>query len=1696
MAAQKKVSVRLSVEAENVDAVRKKLEELGATVQTVGNDNSPERLRRQFEALEGRLDTTARASRRLAADEAVLKRAVDELGVSRERANALLKAAREAYDPAAVGARKETEALRGLIDALDRTGASERKLAEGQALLDKALAGGVQGVTLSAEQHRRLSAALREQHGVIDQTTGKTRLAAHEVTNLSYQLQDAAVQLAGGQSPLLILMQQGPQATGAVGGVGRALSLLLSPVGLAITGATAFAAGLALIGSRAVSLEAQTRGLAATIRAYGTEAGATAGQLRDMAKAMYEAGADKADANAAAKALAATRGLTAAMAREISGLGGDMAEGLGQTVEETVKQLATLGTEGYPAIEKLQRSIGFLTSEELRAVRAAAEHGEQAKALGIALDALHRRFDGLRDQAMSPAQRAMHDLGVGWNAFMDAVAQSKPVMDAISGLSGAVVRMANAVTSSPQQQVSDLQRDLDDLYRRRDSRDKAKADGKTYVGIFSVWDLFGATDGSDLDRQIADVERRLKDAQGRILKEQPQAKPRVAGTSAGANSYGGKVDERAVQYVDEQADAYERLAKAMTGTAAQRALNRAAMQAETEIRDRKLEGDEAERVRILRRKEALLEIGAAYSDQLTALSLAAQGNVALAAAFGQSEAAALRQKAANDAQAAAASNAAVSVAELTRQNVLNAAASAAADAAKQVAELTRQAEAQEQVAAAVKLGVGAQAEAERQGQVALQTHGLLAAAQAAEEEGAAELAKTLRDLAGAYDKASQRAAAAARRTQGEEALRAARQSLDYAQRELALMGQTEPVRARALRSLQIQQQAQEMAKSATADQIAEWKRLQEQIADTQALTQFATEVRSTAKEIAGSISENLFDRLTDPSKATSAVDFFKTIFKRIAVAALEANIVLPIVMQIVGAVPGLFGVQGPATAAAVASAQAGGSGGMGNLLSLGSKFLPNSWTSSITGGINDWAALNLGIGGVSSSTAAGAAAAAQLSAAGVQGATVYGAVPGLANSAVIATPIGADAAAVGSALTTANTPVAGAAGASAGLMSYLGPAGIGAGLGAALPGLLGIQNKAAGALVGAGSGALAGAAAGTWLFPGVGTVLGALIGGGGGLLGGLFGTQKASVGPNSAASVKTGYGNNFAFNGALADNGGSTSAVTQAAQQAAAIINSTLNTIGATNTQERVLAEFQYFEKDNKWYLNNGSKRQFGSSDEAVQALVSETINAVLEDASTEWAARDNPKTAANIRAALNASVGKPVEQLVSNIVFASQDFSAAFDAIGKAQPDQFGAQLMALATQFAQTRARAADLGVTTDGMAESFEKASQRLFAAAGRALDGTGFVDTTASAFEGWRQAAMALQSAGQSVQPSLDLLAKQLGAIMTSVGDDATAVTKLLEGGAALRAMGEDVAATWAEVRAWQVQQKVLQDYATRNMAAQVALGQVSQQAYDMRQLEIAQAQELAAVTDPVLRQALEYTHSLERQAAQFREAQKAAEALTQSGKSLAEWLQGKLGTSSTGVSATAAYQNSLSTYQSDIAKAAANDNDALARIATSADRLLTAYTGLFGSSGATDFWRRIMGEVAALPAVKAADGYSTIVDAINRLPHAGGGPAAGLTMVNDAGPEIVRLPSGSHVMTHRASVDFLRRGLGGATAVVPGNKEVVEGLKDVTRAVVTMGSKTVDAIVALTRRVAALEAENAELRAEYRRSADRADQFAA
>lgn len=171
---------------------------------------------------------------------------------------------------------------------------AQQQLAKGQATLDRAMQQGV----LSAEEYARaltlLQSKVANTNSIAAPITAAgtaTKLASHEMVNLTAQLHDIGVSLAGGMSPFTVMMQQGSQISAIMGdrglktilsGVGTALLSLINPTTAVLAAFTALYVGgsyalEALVGS-SKSLEDQLKAHEAIIKqvkgAYDEAAGA------------------------------------------------------------------------------------------------------------------------------------------------------------------------------------------------------------------------------------------------------------------------------------------------------------------------------------------------------------------------------------------------------------------------------------------------------------------------------------------------------------------------------------------------------------------------------------------------------------------------------------------------------------------------------------------------------------------------------------------------------------------------------------------------------------------------------------------------------------------------------------------------------------------------------------------------------------------------------------------------------------------------------------------------------------------------------------------------------------------------------------------------------------------------------------------------------------------------------------------------------------------------------------------------------------------------------------------------------------------------------------------------------------------------------------------------------------------------------
>ncbi|HRQ82687.1 MAG TPA: transglycosylase SLT domain-containing protein, partial [Azospirillaceae bacterium] len=421
-----------------------------------------------------------------------------------------------------------------------------------------------------------------------------------------------------------------------------------------------FGGAAALVVSRAVAVNRELRTLQTTLRAYGNDAGSAEG-LRGLARNLTTSGLARDDALSAVQEIARRRTLSVAQGAEIAGLASDIAAVTGQAVADAVKDIAGIIEGGYPAIRKLDEAFNFLTAEELRQIRAMAEHGDKAQALDVAISALHRRFDGLREQAMGPAEQGLHRLSTAWNDLIEAVALSEPVMKAVANLAHNMEALSKWVAGPTEadkgfelshQIVSENKR----LLELQDQRRRLVATRETLGPAFATF----PAELKELDRQIAAQEAKVNALIDKARAEAqaaearlnvpadvnrpdsppaigvPVAPPSATITTAANDAAGAAEQERQRKIVDAAVDQYDRLAKALHGTSVERELAVARLRAEDEATERNLDGQERQRLIATRVAEAKLQLAVAAADLNRTVEAEIAGTLRIADAYGVS----------------------------------------------------------------------------------------------------------------------------------------------------------------------------------------------------------------------------------------------------------------------------------------------------------------------------------------------------------------------------------------------------------------------------------------------------------------------------------------------------------------------------------------------------------------------------------------------------------------------------------------------------------------------------------------------------------------------------------------------------------------------------------------------------------------------------------------------------------------------------------------------------------------------------------------------------------------------------------------------------------------------------------------------------------------------------------------------------
>ncbi|MCR0981787.1 phage tail length tape measure family protein [Roseomonas populi] len=318
------------------------------------------------------------------------------------------------------------------------------------ARLEEAMAGlQSRGRQVTEEQRSAVAAARTEYERLRDQsdkTSNSFKLQQYQVQNLTAQVVDLGVQISSGGGILLPLIQQGPQAVDAVGGVRNAVGLLGQVLTPARVATLALGAALVTSVAAAESADRTMLGLQARLRATRADYAEVARQVEDTArKVASTSGISAADARQAGLAIGGARDFSGSQSdlERMVRLSGDLARVLGLSVPEAAEKVAAALRKPAEAARQLaEQDFRTLDEATLRTIERLDNMGRRSEAANLTLDAIAKASSGAaRD--LTPLQRTMDDLSNSgaraWNSLRPLVEGiGRPIAGGAAGLLGAL----------------------------------------------------------------------------------------------------------------------------------------------------------------------------------------------------------------------------------------------------------------------------------------------------------------------------------------------------------------------------------------------------------------------------------------------------------------------------------------------------------------------------------------------------------------------------------------------------------------------------------------------------------------------------------------------------------------------------------------------------------------------------------------------------------------------------------------------------------------------------------------------------------------------------------------------------------------------------------------------------------------------------------------------------------------------------------------------------------------------------------------------------------------------------------------------------------------------------------------------------------------------------------------------------------
>ena len=235
---------------------------------------------------------------------------------------------------------------------------------------------------------------------------------------LPAQMTDITVGLATGQSPIMVLLQQGGQLKDMFGGIGPAIRAVAGAVWGLVNPVTVAATAVGGLGFAWQQVQSQQHEFQMALATTNNYVSTSVERWRELVGELDALdGVGRGGAREALSAVAGSGLIAAESFERVAATAARMSAATGQSVDDIVGKFESLGREPLNALVKLNDAEHFLTEAQYERIRALLEEGREQEAVAEAT----RIYADHLDQVATTSEASLPAINRWWRDIKDSI---------------------------------------------------------------------------------------------------------------------------------------------------------------------------------------------------------------------------------------------------------------------------------------------------------------------------------------------------------------------------------------------------------------------------------------------------------------------------------------------------------------------------------------------------------------------------------------------------------------------------------------------------------------------------------------------------------------------------------------------------------------------------------------------------------------------------------------------------------------------------------------------------------------------------------------------------------------------------------------------------------------------------------------------------------------------------------------------------------------------------------------------------------------------------------------------------------------------------------------------------------------------------------------------------------------------------